>query len=188
MDQPFIGMIVMFAFTFAPRGWALCAGQQLAVSSNAALFALIGTNFGGNGSTTFGLPDLRGRTAVGMGAGPGLTERLIGQMSGSESNVMLLTQMPAHTHAASATSTSTLYAEGTAANAQNPAGKMLASGQNIYATEDEANNRAMSSQAVTTTTSVSVNVAGGGQPVNNMQPFLAVNYCIALEGLFPSRN
>jgi microcystin-dependent protein len=192
MDSPFIGMIVMFGFAFAPRGWAFCAGQIMSISQNTALFSLLGTTYGGNGSTTFGLPDLRGRTAVGMGQGPGLSHYNIGEQGGVESNTLTINSMPPHTHSAEATSNSTsaMFAEGTAANAQNPAGKMLASGQNIYANEDEANNRQMSSQAVTTTTTTNVTIgpAGGGQPVNNIQPYLAVNYCIALEGIFPSRN
>jgi microcystin-dependent protein len=186
--EVFLGMIAIFGFNFNPRGWQLCAGQLLAISQNTALFSLLGTNYGGNGQTTFGLPDLRGRTAVGMGSGPGLSNYTLGEQGGSESNTIQVTQMPAHTHTATATSASTLFAEATAANAGNPAGKMLASGQDIYATENPANNRSMSSQAVTTSTTVQVAIAGGSQPVPNIQPFLAVNYCIAIQGIFPSRN
>ncbi len=200
MDQPFLGLIAIFGFAFAPRGWAFCAGQMLAISSNSALFSLLGTTYGGNGTTTFGLPNLQGRTAIGMGSAAGLSPYAIGQTGGTESTTLTTAQMPAHAHGATATSTSTststsaLYAEGTAATSQNPAGKMLASSQNIYADEAEQNNRKMSPQAVVTdtttvtTTTVTVNPSGGNQPFSNMQPFLAVNYCIALQGIFPSRN
>lgn len=202
--EPFMGMIAMFGFSFQPKGWMLCAGQQLPVSQYAALFSLLSTNFGGDGRTTFNLPDLRGRAAIGQGNGPGLTSRLIGQMSGAEVNYLDTLQLPAHSHPASATSvstststsTSTMYAEGVSSDQQNPRGNMLASGQSIYAAENAQNNRAMSSQAVTTdtttatttNTTVQIGQTGGNQPVNNMPPFLVVNYSIAIEGLYPSRN
>lgn len=198
--EVYLGMVTIFGFSFNPRGWMTCSGQQLSIAQNTALFSLLGTTYGGNGQTTFGLPDLRGRVPLGAGQGPGLQNYDLGQMSGSEANTLTIAQMPAHNHPATATSeststsTSALFAEGTPANAQNPAGKMLASGQSIYANEDAANNRQMSSQAVTTTTTttttttVNVNVAGGSQPVNNLQPYIAMNYCICVEGIFPSRN
>jgi len=182
--EVYLGMIAIFGFQFNPKGWLYCAGQMLPVSSNTALFSLLGTTYGGDARTTFGLPDLRGRTAIGVGQGPGLQTYQLGQTGGFESNTLTLGQMPAHTHVA--TAVSTMYAEGTSANALNPKGNMLASGQQIYAGEDEQNNRAMSSQAVTTT--VQVGVAGNNEQVYNMQPFLAMNYCICVEGIYPSRN
>ncbi len=192
----FLGMITLFGFAFAPKGWMFCAGQLLPVSSNAALFSLLGSTYGGDGQTNFNLPDLRGRTAIGVGPGSGLSPNQLGQKGGVETTALSLAQMPPHSHVASAASTSTstsiLYAEGTAANALNPNGNMLASGLNNYATEDAQNNRAMSSQAVATTTitntTVQIGPAGGGLPFSTMPPYLVLNYCIAVEGLFPSRN
>jgi microcystin-dependent protein len=198
--EVYLGMVTIFGFTFPPKDWTTCQGQLMSISQNTALFSLLGTTYGGNGQTTFGLPDLRGRVPLGAGQGPGLSSYDIGQVGGSENNTLVITQMPAHNHQATATSTSTstststLYAESTPANSQNPSGKMLASSQNVYASEDPANNRAMSSEAVTTTTdtttntTVTVGIAGSSQPVNNIQPYLAMNYCIALQGIFPSRN
>lgn len=198
--EAYIGMVTIFGFSFNPRGWMTCSGQTLPVSQYTALFSLLGVTYGGNGQTTFGLPDLRGRVPIGVGQGTGLSPYDLGEIGGTETNTLLITQMPMHNHPATATSesestsTSALFAEGTPANGQNPNGRMLASGQQIYAAEDPANNRQMSSQAVqtttttTTATTVTVGVAGASQPVNNLQPYLAMNYCICLEGIFPSRN
>jgi microcystin-dependent protein len=199
MDE-FIATIKMFGFNFAPRGWALCDGRILSIAQNTALFSLLGTTYGGNGQTTFALPDLRGRIALGQGQGPGLQNRTIGEVAGSETNTLTVPQMPAHNHTATATSnststsTSTMSAESNAGSLQNPSGKMFASGVQIYANEDPAANRTMSPQCVatttntTTTTQVTVGNNGSSQPVNNLQPFLCVNYSICLEGIFPSRN
>jgi microcystin-dependent protein len=187
MDE-FLATIKIFGFNFAPRGWAFCQGQVLSIASNTALFSLLGTTFGGNGQTTFGLPDLRGRVAVGQGQGPGLSNYVMGQMSGTETNTLTTGQMPIHTHTATATTTSILSAEETAANAQNPAGKCLASGTNIYAVESPGTNRQMSPTAIASTTTVTIATAGGSQPVNNLQPYLALNYCICTEGIYPSRS
>lgn len=202
MDE-FLGTIKIFGFNFAPRGWTLCQGQLLSISANTALFSLLGTTYGGNGQTTFGLPDLRGRTAIGAGQGPGLPDYSIGEVAGSPAVTLTSNQMPIHTHAATATavstststSASTLVAEGTAADAQNPNNKMLATG-NFYTTPNPANNRTMAAESIATTTTtdtttnvtVTVAQAGGSQPVSVMNPFLAVNYSICLSGIFPSRN
>lgn len=199
MDE-FLGCIKIFGFNFNPRGWMTCQGQQLSIAQNSALFSLLGTTYGGNGQTTFGLPDLRGRVPVGQGQGTGLSPYALGQTGGFESVTLTQQQLPTHIHAATAQSTSTsatsaiLTAETTQANAQNPAGKCLASGTNIYATEDPASNRQMASSCIeattttNTTTTVTVAPAGASAPVAILSPFLAVNYCICTEGIFPSRN
>lgn len=194
MDE-FLGTIKIFGFNFAPRGWMTCQGQTLAISSNSALFALLGTTYGGNGQTTFGLPNLQGRAPIGIGTGPGLPAYQIGQVGGVNAVTLLQTQLPQHTHAATAastsTSTSTMYAESAAPSGQNPNGKMLATGQ-FYTDPVAANNRAMGPDSVatttTTTTTVTVQPAGGSQPVDITNPYMAVNYCICTEGVFPSRN
>ena len=118
MSQPFIGQIIMFGGTFAPRGWAFCDGQLLPIASNTALFSIIGTYYGGDGRTTLGLPDLRNRTAVHAGTGPGLPPKVLGAKGGSLTETLNTTQLPAHTH--------TLYAENKRATAADPAGNMLA--------------------------------------------------------------
>lgn len=170
MSSPFLGEIQMFGFNFAPRGWAFCDGQLLSIAQNTALFALLGTTYGGNGQTTFGLPDLRGRVPLHRGQGPGLTNRTLGELSGSENVTLLTTQMPAHNHLLACNSDDP--------NAGSPAGKFPASSTSpIYASTSNSN---MAPTAVS--------LAGGNQPHPNMQPYLTVNFCIALEGIFPSRN
>ncbi|MCW5517436.1 phage tail protein [Muriicola sp. Z0-33] len=165
--EPFIGQIQAFGFNFAPRGWALCDGSLLAISSNEALFSLLGTIYGGDGRTTFGLPDLRGRAPMHFGTGPGFSTRTIGQRGGSETNVIGVNNMPSHNHAIAA------MAEG---DSDDPTGNVVAGdGTNAFGTTSDI------SAAPTANT-------GGGQAVNNMQPYLVVNYCIALTGVYPSRN
>lgn len=169
MSEPFIGEIRMAGFNFAPRDWLLCNGQLLAISQNTALFSLLGVQYGGNGTTNFAIPDLRGRVPVNWGNGPGLSPSVIGQRTGVESVTLLTTQMPAHSHAASGTSS---------ANARDPRGNLpAASFQNRY---DGSPNTTMHPSAVA--------IAGGGLPHDNMGPFLAVTYIICAAGIFPSRN
>lgn len=168
-----IGEIRGFAANFAPRGWALCEGQTLAISTNTALFSVIGTTYGGNGTSTFQLPDLRGRTMIGPGVGPGLSPRELGEKSGYETNTLNESQMPSHSHLAQ------LNTARAAANTANPSGASLA-GTQIYE-NTTAPNTPMS------TGSISIGNSGGNQPVNNMQPYLAVNYIICVNGLYPSR-
>ena len=167
MSQPFIGQIVLFAGNFAPRGWALCNGQLLPISQNTALFSILGTTYGGNGQTTFALPDLRGRVAVSSGQGPGLTPRSLGEMAGSETVTLTASQMPAHTHAVNATN------NGQTTN--RPQSAVPAKG-GTYST------------ASPDTTMNAVGNAGGSQPHDNLPPYTTLNYIIALEGIFPSRN
>jgi microcystin-dependent protein len=170
MSSPFIGEIRLFPYNFAPRGWAFCAGQILPIAQNTALFSLLGTNYGGNGQTTFGLPDLRGRVAMSSGQGPGLANYSLGEMSGVETITLSQSQMPPHTHLLACSSDD--------GNAGSPPGNFPASAANpIYA---NAANSSMNPAAL--------NISGGGQPHSNLQPYLILNYCIALEGIFPSRN
>jgi microcystin-dependent protein len=200
--DPILGTIIMFGFTFAPRGWMFCQGQLLPIAQYQAVFALLGTTYGGNGTTNFALPDMRGRVPIGMGTGPGLSPYVQGEMVGSENSVIAVNQMPAHTHAATATSTSTststsmLYGENIAGTASLPANKLLAGSAagNPYTVPTPAQNKAMAAESIetttttATTTTVVVAPAGSGLPVPNIQPSLCLNYCIAIEGIFPSRN
>lgn len=169
--EPMIGEVRIFAGTFAPRGWALCEGQLLAINSNQALFSILGTTYGGDGRTSFALPDLRGRVAIQEGTGPGLPTYRLGQRGGTYENRMTVQQMPSHNHAG-AVQVSTDSAE------ESDATSFLASSQSFN--EEATANQFLSG--------VSVGNTGGGQPINNMQPYLAVNYIIALQGVFPSRS
>jgi microcystin-dependent protein len=168
VSQPFIGEIRLFGFNFAPRGWAPCQGQLLSIAQNTALFALLGTMYGGNGQTTFALPDLRGRFPMSFGQGAGLTNRTQGEMSGTETVTLTQGQMPPHNHPLRSTN----QPSGTT----RPAGNYPAGGGAYAAAADG------------TMAPDVVNVAGGGQPHDNIPPYLVLNYCIALEGIFPSRN
>lgn len=178
--EPFIGEIIMFGGNFAPRGWALCNGQLLSINQNQALFSILGTTYGGDGRTTFGLPDLRGRAAMHAGTGPGLSPRPLGQKSGTETNTLTIQQMPSHNHTASGTVTP--QAKNGPGDETNPGGGFPATaGTDLYA---ETPNTNMGSSNV----SVTVNNNGGGQSFNNIQPFQCVYYIIALQGVFPSRS
>ena len=177
--EPFIAQIMLFAGNFAPRGWAFCQGQILSIAQNTALFSLLGTTYGGNGQTTFALPDLRGRVPVGTGQGPGLAAVTLGEMAGSQTTTLLVTNMPAHIH----TVTVNPRAVSEAGDTSNPT--------NAY----PANSGAMDKEYKATGTfvnmgaaSASTGAAGGSQPFSLMQPYLGMNYIIALEGIFPSRN
>lgn len=183
--EPFIGEIKTFGFGFAPRGYATCQGQLLSIASNTALFSLLGTTYGGNGQTTFALPDLRGRVAVGQGNGPGLTPIVMGQIAGTETVTLIAANLPPHIHPA--TATSALFAEGLPGDSSNPTGKMLAGITNGYLTPDVNPNKQLSTEAITTTVTVGPNT-GGPTPLPVRDPYLGLNYSIALEGIFPSRN
>lgn len=176
MSDPFLGQIMMVGFNFAPRGWATCDGQLMAISQNTALFALLGTQFGGNGQTTFGLPDLRGRVPIHQGQGPALTPRVMGEISGVENVQLNANQMPAHNHQLSGTTD--------AANSASPAGGFPAAvnygGDPVQAYKTTGATTAMHGNAI--------GIAGQSLPHPNMQPYLVVNFVIALAGVFPSRN
>ncbi|TDN93245.1 tail fiber protein [Microbacterium sp. BK668] len=167
--DPFIGELRCFGFNFAPRGWALCNGQLLSISQNTALFSLLGTTYGGNGTTTFGLPDLRGRVSLAFGQGPGLSNRTQGEQAGTETVTLTAATIPAHGHTVAASS---------AATSKNPSGAFPAvtgAGSSYGTTGDLTMNAAM------------IGGGGSGQPHDNMPPYVVLNWCIALEGVFPSR-
>lgn len=172
MSEPFIGQIMLFGGTFAPKGWAFCDGSLLAIQTNSALFAILGTTYGGNGVSNFALPDLRGRTPIGMGAGPGLTPRVQGEKAGEENHTLIGPEMPAHNHAVTVGTSPNQASVGRAAGAV-PAGGLF---------YDSAANASGGLGAVT------CGLTGGNQGHNNMQPYIAMNYIIALQGIFPSRN
>jgi microcystin-dependent protein len=172
MSDPFIGEIRMAGFNFAPVGWALCQGQLLSIAQNSALFALLGTQFGGNGQTTFGLPDLRGRLPIHYGQGPGLSPRSMGELFGEEQVILLPAQMPGHSHG--------LVAATDGERRDSPAGNLLASGEADLYSRAGADPVAMAGTAI--------GAAGGSQPHGNLQPYLCLNFIIALEGIFPPRN
>lgn len=171
--EPFIGQIMPVGFNFPPRGWALCDGALLPISQNTALFSLLGTTFGGDGRTTFQLPDLRGRSIVHVGNGPGLGNISWGQKGGAESITLNTAHMPAHNH------TTTMNLGGNPEEAG--AGHYLASGGTFYA-EDAASGSHLNAGAITSANT------GNGQSFNNRNPFLGIYVCIALTGIFPSRN
>jgi microcystin-dependent protein len=176
MSSPFLGEIRPWGLNFAPRGWALCQGQLLAISQNAALFSLLGTNYGGNGTTTFALPDLRSRVPMKYGTDPVGNNYVIGEVGGEETITVLSQQMPIHTHTLSGTSVNT--------NRSKPAdgcGLGTSTGGNSY--------YAASNSALTTINQGTVSLyQGGNQAHSNLQPYLAINWCIAMNGIFPSRN
>ncbi len=192
----FLGTISMYGLNYAPRGWHMCDGSLMSISANQALFALLGSNFGGDARTTFGLPDLRGRVPVGWGHGTGLSPNQLGQKGGFETHNLTVDQLPPHNHAATAastsTSTSTAHATNAAGSKGSPNGEMLAAGANEYAPYDSANTVALAANAITTetqtTTDVTVLDTGSGMPVPNLQPFQVVTFCICIEGIFPPRD
>ncbi len=174
MDQPFIGSIVLFGGNFAPRNWAFCDGSLQSIQQNSALFAILGTTYGGDGRTTFALPDLRGRAPIHAAQGPGLPPYTLGEMGGSPTQTLNIQQMPPHTHAVKVPTT-----DG-GGNSASPNDKINAEqGGNFYADLVNADG---------SYGGVTASVTGGGQPVSIMQPYLAINYIIALYGTFPSRN
>lgn len=168
-SDPFIAEIILFAGNFAPRGWAFCNGQILPINQNLALFSLLGTTYGGNGTTTFALPDLRGRVPVHPGQGPGLSNVNLGEVGGSETRTLGVNQLPSHSHAAAVT-------QG-AQTSTRPSGNFPSAGGAYASASDGSNFNAGF-----------IRSTGGGQPFNIRPPFLGVNYIIALAGIFPSRN
>lgn len=197
MSEPFVAQITLFAGNFAPRGWAFCDGQLLAISSNTALFSLIGTIYGGDGRTTMALPDLRGRAPIGPRTGPGLTTYREGQRGGIESHILTQGQMPIHTHIMGATTApipvaSTMSASGEEGDKEDAGGNALASFSNGYVSEtpDEAMAAGIVSSSIPSGTAIPAQLSntGNSQPIDIRQPYLALNYIIALVGIYPSRN
>ena len=173
MADPFIGEIRMFAGDFAPRNWSFCDGALLPISSNTALFSLLGTTYGGDGRTTFALPDLRGRLPLHPGSGPGLSTRHLGQRGGTEDETLTANQIPSHTHS--------MQASSNLGNAPSPSTRVTAMSSSFDAFIDETpGGAALATEAVAT--------AGGSQPHTNLQPYLCINFIIALQGIFPSRS
>jgi microcystin-dependent protein len=174
MADPFLAEIRIIPFNFAPKGWAFCDGQLLPLSQNTALFALLGTTNGGDGKSTFALPDLQGRAPMHPGLGNGLSLHDLGESGGSESVTLLESEMPIHAH--------TLQANAAQADLQAPGPARVlarASGGSAYQANTSANLVPMAPEALA--------LAGGDQPHNNMQPYLTLNFCIALQGIFPQR-
>lgn len=169
MSDQFVAEIRIFPFNFPPTGWAFCNGQLLPISQNTALFSLLGTTYGGDGKSTFALPDLQGNVPMQPGQGQGLSLRDLGEMSGVESVTLLVSEIPFHTHTYSATEE--------AANENNPANNAPGTGVGQFATPG----------ALTQMAFQTLSLAGGGLPHNNMQPYLTLNFCIALQGIFPQR-
>jgi microcystin-dependent protein len=175
MSNPFVAEVRIFTGGFAPKGWALCDGQLLPISQNTALFSLLGTVYGGNGTSNFALPNLQGCAPMQAGQGPGLSPRDLGETAGEQTVTLLQTEMPAHAHTAQA-------ASGTGLN--DPTNNAWASGAkgfgNVYSPSVPASNVQMSPFAT--------EIKGGGQPHNNMMPFLGLTFIIALQGVFPARS
>lgn len=170
--EPFIGQLACVPFNFAPKGWALCNGQLLSIAQNQSLYALLGTTYGGNGQTTFGLPDLRGRVPISAGQGPGLSNYNLGQLGGEETHTLTLNEIPSHTHALNSTST--------VGSSDDPTGNLPAKNAAGVPQYGATANGTMSGAAV--------GAVGEGHSHNNMQPYLTLYWIIALEGVFPSPN
>ena len=171
MSEPYLGQISIYGFNFPPKGFAMCNGQILSIQQNAALFSLLGTFYGGNGTTTFALPDLRGRFPLHFGQGPGLSNYSLAQVGGQETHTLITAEMPPHQHTPKYT---------TNANQPSPGGNVFAPDPNGNVTFATTGGEVMASTALSP--------AGGGQPHENRAPFLVMNFCIALVGIFPSRN
>ncbi|MEM0896235.1 MAG: tail fiber protein [Verrucomicrobiota bacterium] len=173
MSEPFVGEVRMFGFDFAPRSWAKCDGQEVLISQNDSLFSLLGFDYGGNGTTTFALPDLRQRFPMHMGDSPTLTTRAIGQNNGVETNTLSTNHLPTHSHST--------QVKDTVGDAVSPVGNLPSianDGESNFATPSNG----------TPTGGPPTGDAGNGQSFTNIPPFLVVNFCIALTGLFPSEN
>lgn len=177
-NEPYLGAIFMFAGNFNPRGYQLCQGQLLAISQNAALFSILGTTYGGNGTTTFALPDLRGRAPIGQGQGPGLSPVNLGQQGGSNTVSILTSNLPSHTH--------TINVSTAPAGQGSPSGNFPASV--VDSGGGASNGYNSSATGGATFNPTAVNPTGSSLPLNIQDPYLGINYIIAVQGIFPSRN
>ena len=183
--ETFLACILLWPVNFEPRGWAYCAGQILPISQNAALFSLIGTTYGGNGTTNFALPDFRGRVPVGAGpAGPGLSAYALGQLGGSQTTVLTINNLPSHTHTFAVSANNTKAAVSIPAAGNN----VLAAPYDTINVSPIAGYNNLTPNTVLNTGNPNTGVAGANLPFSQLQPYLAVNYIIALEGIFPSRS
>ena len=187
MATPFLGQIEAFAFGYAPKNWVPCNGQLLAVNQYQALFALIGTTYGGNGTTNFQLPNLQSRVAVGQGNGAGLTPRVLGEIYGIENETLLVTQIPTHTHAMNG-NTATTGETNTPSNTTTLANAQLSTQVTPGGTTVVAMNLYAAAPGNVTLATTALATAGTSQPHPNLMPYLAIQFCIATSGLFPSRN
>lgn len=174
MTEPYIGQICMFGFSFAPRNWAACNGQVMQISTNQALFSLLGNRYGGNGSTTFALPNLQGRAPIHYGQGPNLSPRNLAEAGGSTTVTLTVNHMPMHSHAAKPTAATT--------------GNTLATPENNVFGADPNRNPVYSPVGNAMMKSYATDSIGGSQPFSNVQPIQSVNFCIALTGIFPTRD
>jgi len=181
--EPFVGEVKLFGFNFPPRGYMTCQGQLLSISQNTALFALLGTTYGGNGQVTFGLPDLQGRIPVGQGQGPGLAPYDMGEVGGTPTTTLLSVNLPMHVHGMTNVQVQ-IKAASTPADLQSPEGVYLAATSSAIYTDTPTANVFTGGAIVSGTT----DVTGGSQAVSILNPFLCLNYSIAVEGIFPSRN
>ncbi|NUN12112.1 MAG: phage tail protein [Myxococcales bacterium] len=172
MMDPILGQIILFAGNFAPKGWAFCNGQLLSIAQNQALFSLLGTTYGGDGVTTFALPDLRGRAPIHFGQGPGLSNYSLGETAGSETVTLTAAEMPQHNHS--------INVDANPGTTQSPSGN--------YPSASRGNDYVPSPAAPTTLNAGVVGQTGGNQPHNNIQPILALNFVIALQGIYPSHS
>ena len=181
--EPFIGEVKIFGFNFAPRGYSLCEGQILSIAQNTALFSLLGTTYGGNGQTTFALPDLRGRAVIGQGQGPGLSDYSMGEVLGTQTTTLLTSNMPAHVHSGIGLNVQVPVSTGPGEDSS-PVGNYLAVAPNDFYAAAPTGGQHLGQVQVGGTTAIT----GSGIPFNNMQPILTMNYSIAMVGIFPSRN
>jgi len=172
MSNPFVAEIRIFPFNFPPKGWAFCNGQILPLAQNTALFSLLGTTYGGNGISNFALPNMQGSTPMHPGQGPGLSLHDLGESGGTDSVALLLSEIPAHTHTA---------------NCNSGMGDQYAPPKNFWAT-DAGGNKEYASSSNMVMASDAVSPTGGSQPHNNLQPYLVLNFCIALQGVYPPRT
>jgi microcystin-dependent protein len=198
MSQPFLGQIIQGGWNFAPRGYATCSGQILSIAQNTALFSLLGTTYGGNGQTTFALPDLRGRVMIGSGQGPGLSDYILGEVSGSENTTLTTSNLPSHTHTATfANASSTLNAATSKASLQAPVANAVLGKSDDGAPNGTARPEIYCPAGTSATIglaglnvagTVTVAATGNNIPFSTLQPFLVITVVIALQGIFPSRN
>jgi microcystin-dependent protein len=176
-----MAVVTMVAYDFAPKNWAYCNGQILPIAQNQALFSLLGTTYGGNGVNTFALPNLMGRTAVGLGQGPGLSNYTLGEITGTETTTLTINNLPPHVHNGNITITPR---GGNSADDSTPVGNMPGQAANGYATTPTPNTF-MQGPTISSTT---IGAAGGNQPFSILTPYLVLNYVICMYGIFPSRN
>lgn len=186
MSEPFLGQVEVFSFNFPPKGWTTCSGQLLSIQQNAALFALLGTMYGGDGRVNFGLPDLRGRVPVGWGQGHGLSPYDLGQKGGEEAHTLITQEMAAHNHSFN------VDTNNPASNNTNVPSTSVVLGNTVGKLSGSANPFNLylytSGAPAGTLDPHSIGLSGGGQAHNNIMPYLALNFCISLIGIFPSRN